>query len=103
MQTTAEEIASDQRKQRQIVKEDAELMESLLRHPGWVRYRVLLEAVGQNFHSTLMAPLENVLLATKPEFAKGALTGLSLAATLPSAKIREAKELSSPADAEGNS
>jgi hypothetical protein len=98
--STAQEIESDQRKQRRQIREDAELMETLVKHPGWPRYLAMIEAVGQGFQQKIMAPLESVLEATKPEFAKGALTGLSLAAQLPHAKMREAKELSRTDDEE---
>lgn len=98
--STAKEIESDQRTQRRQIREDAELMEGLLLHPGWKRYLAMIESVGQNFNGQIMAPLSNVLECTKTEFAKGALTGLSLAVQLPSAKMREAKELSKSTDDE---
>ena len=89
----AKEIEADQRADRRKIKEDAELLDGLMKHPGWPRYLALIEAVGQNFHQEAMMPLENLMLATKSEYAKGALKGLTLAASLPSSKIREASEL----------
>lgn len=97
---TVEEIGSEQRAQRRQIKEDADLMAMLVKHPGWPRFMAMIETVAQNFNARLMAPMENMLEATKMEFAKGALTGLSLAAQLPHAKIREAKELSKNTDDE---
>lgn len=92
------ELASDERAKRAQIKSDAELFQGLLKHPGWPRYIAMIEAVSQNFYKTAMEPLENVMLVTRMEHAKGALTGLSLAARLPSAKIREAEELKRPVD-----
>ena len=97
--TQEEEILSQQRELRRKTKEDAELLAGLVKHPGWARYIALIEAVGQNFNHTLNEPLENVMLVTRTEYAKGALKGLSLAATLPYTKMQEARELS-PGDEE---
>lgn len=94
------EIAQEQRKDTSIIKADAELMQSLVKHPGWARYMAMIEAVGQNFNRTLMTPLNDVGETVKTEHAKGALTGLSVAASLPSAKIREASELTKTTDVE---
>ena len=88
----AEEIGADQRKAQREIHEDAALLAELIRHPGWTRYRALIEAVAQNYHKTAMEPIGNVFEVTKGEFAKGALMGLTLAAALPSAKIQEAAE-----------
>lgn len=93
MADTLEEISADQRKQRQQIRKDAEVFTSLLAHPGWPRFLALLEAVGGNYYVTLVTPLENSFECVKSEYAKGALKGLSLAASLPSAKIKEAEEL----------
>lgn len=98
--STAHEIESDQRTQRRQIREDAELMEGLLLHPGWKRYLAMIEAIGQNYHAALLAPLNNSFECVKGEFAKGALTGLSVASSLPTAKMREAKELSKSTDDE---
>lgn len=97
---TEEEIASQQRIETQQIKQDAETFQSLLKHPGWPRFLVLLEKVGNNYHNEIMRPSQNSLELVKMEFAKGALTGLSLAAQLPSAKIKEAQELGKAADDE---
>jgi hypothetical protein len=96
----ATEIAAVQKKDRSTVKADAELMHSLMKHPGWGRYMTMIEAVGQNFHALAMKPLENLLEVGRAEHAKGTLNGLSLAAQLPSAKIREAADLNPAADVE---
>jgi hypothetical protein len=96
--TTEQDIAAQQRIDTQEVKQDAELFQTLLKHPGWPRYLAILEKVGNNFHTKLMEPLENSFQSVKTEFAKGALTGLSLAAQLPSLKIKEAAELRKPTD-----
>lgn len=90
---TIAEIETAQRAERVTVKNDADLFQGLMMHPGWKRYLALIEAVAQNYNKEAMRPLENVFEATKAEYAKGALFGLTLAATLPSAKIREANEL----------
>lgn len=100
MEKTAAEIAEAQKKERRVIKEDAELLAGLMKHLGWPRYLALIEAVSQNYHRTVMTPLANSFEVTKTEFAKGALTGLSLAAALPSTKIREASELAKTPDAE---
>jgi len=91
--TTVEEIERKQREERQQIRSDAELLGELMRHRGWPRYLALVETVAQNYHSSVMKPLEHVLEVTKMEFAKGALSGLSLATSLPQMKIREADEL----------
>lgn len=88
----AEEIAADQRKERRELHANASALTELIQHPGWKLYVTLIEAVGQNYYRTAMEPLATVMDATKGEFAKGALMGLTLAATLPSAKIREAAD-----------
>lgn len=98
--TTQQEIESSQREQRRQIRQDAELLEGLTLHPGWKRYLALIEAIGNNFNGQIMKPLENVFEGTKMEFAKGALTGLTLAAQLPSLKMREAAELRSGDDTE---
>jgi hypothetical protein len=100
MTDTRNEIESEQRSQRRQIREDAELLAGLMKHPGWPRYIALIEAVGQNFYHEAMMPLENLMLATKMEYAKGALKGLTLATSLPSAKIREASELTHGTDEE---
>lgn len=100
---TAKELGTAQRADLQTLRKDAELMESLLKHPGWPRFMTMIEAVGQNFQRAAMQPIENALESVKTEHAKGALTGLTVAAQLPSAKIREAEDLLSlSADDEGN-
>lgn len=99
--TVVDEIAAAQRKDRSTIKADAELMQSLMKHPGWARYLSMIEAVSQNFYRQAMKPLENTLEVTKSEYAKGTLNGLSAAAQLPSAKIREYAELTKKPDAEG--
>lgn len=93
MSNTEEDIASQQRIERQQIRQDAEVFQSLLKHPGWPRYLAMIEKVGGNYHQEVMRPLNNSFESVKAEFAKGALTGLSLAAQLPSAKIKEAMEL----------
>lgn len=98
METTKQEIESEQRAERRKVKEDAELLEGLMKHPGWARYLALIEANAQVHHKKAMMPLENLMLATASEYAKGTLYGLTLAASLPSAKIQEAAELRQPDD-----
>lgn len=90
---TLDEIDTAQRAERVTIRNDAELLQGLMMHPGWKRYLALIEAVGQNYNKTLNLPLENMFEVTKSEYAKGALMGLTLAATLPSTKIREANEL----------
>ena len=90
---TIGEIEVAQRAERVTIKNDAELLQGLVKHPGWPRYLALIEAVAQNYNDTLNQPLNNLWEVTKSEFAKGALKGLTLAATLPSIKIREANEL----------
>jgi hypothetical protein len=87
------EIEVEQRAQRRQIRSDAELLGDLMRHKGWPRYMSLIEAVGQNYHVKIMQPIENVMEATKCEFAKGVLSGLSLATAMPSLKIKEAQEL----------
>ena len=89
---TVNEIELQQRQQRRQIREDAELFGELMKHKGWPRYMALVEAIAQNYHSTIMKPIDNVLEATKPEFAKGVLSGLTLATAIPGMKIREAHE-----------
>lgn len=96
-----DELASDERDRRRRAIKDSEAFETLLKHPGWEAYLRLIEAVAQNYYKTTMMPLENVFEVTKTEHAKGTLYGLNLAASLPHAKIQEAKELRDP-DAEEN-
>lgn len=69
------------------------MLTGLMKHPGWARYTALIEAVAQNHYTAVMKPLDNVMLCVASEYAKGTLNGLTLAASLPSAKIREADEL----------
>ena len=93
MASTIEEIEVAQRAERVAIKNDSELLQGLVKHPGWPRYLALIEAIAQNYNKQAMQPLENVFEVTKGEYAKGALMGLTLAAAAPSAKIREANEL----------
>jgi len=90
---TLNEIERKQRAERAQVREDAELLAGLVAHKGWGRYMAMIEAIAQNYHTTIMKPMENILEATKPEFAKGVLSGLTLATALPQMKINEAQEL----------
>lgn len=89
------EIERQQREERQQIRSDAEALSLMLAHPGWTRYIALVERVAQNYHGSIMKPIESLLEAPKVEFAKGALSGLSLATALPSMKIKEAQELRS--------
>ena len=91
--TQEEEILSQQREMARQTRNAADAMQKLVSLPEWSLYLRLIEAVAQNFNNTLNEPLENVMLVTKHEYAKGALKGLTLAATLPHIKIAEAKEL----------
>lgn len=100
MATTEQDIASQQRIERQQIKQDAEVLQSLIKHPGWPRFMALIEKVGNNYQTEIMRPSQNSLELVKMEFAKGALTGLSAAAHLPSAKIKEAAELTEPHEPE---
>ena len=93
MDKTITDIELQQRMDRRQIREDAELFGELLKHKGWTRYMSLVENVAQNYHTALMKPLDNIMEATKPEMAKGVLTGLTLATALPNLKIREAHEL----------
>lgn len=97
---TMSDIAARQREDRAKIRSDADLFVELMKHPGWPRYTELIQTVAQNYHVTIMKPLESILEAGKIEFAKGALSGLSLAAQLPSMKINEARELRREADDE---
>ena len=97
---TVNEIERQQRAERAQIKSDAELFDDLMKHKGWQRYMSLIETIAQNYHASIMKPLENVMEATKPEFAKGVLSGLSLATAIPNLKIREAHELRRAAEDE---
>ena len=90
---TIADIESAQRKERTQVRDDAELLSQLMAHKGWARYRTLVEAVAQNYYAGVMKPLDSSLEVVKVEFAKGVLSGLTLATSLPELKIREAQEL----------
>lgn len=92
------EIEQKQRQERETLRRDAELLEALLTHPGWPRYKALIEAVAQNFYAAVMKPMENSLEVTRTEFAKGTLNGLTLASSLPGMKIKEAQEMRRPDD-----
>ena len=98
MDTVANEIEAKQRAERRRVIEDAELFQSLLTHKGWSRYVGLIETLAQNYHGAIMRPLESSLEVTKVEFAKGVLSGLSLATAAPGLKITEAQSLRTQED-----
>lgn len=100
MDTAVNEIERKQRAERVQIREDAELFNDLMKHRGWARYLTLVESIAQNYHVTIMAPLANVMEATKPEFAKGVLSGLTLATAIPNLKIHEAQGMRSQADDE---
>jgi hypothetical protein len=97
---TVKELTSEERMRRQELRSDAEVFQTLIKHPGWPRYMAMIEKVGNNFNIRIMQPLPNMDAALGAEHAKGALYGLSLAAQLPSAKIREAADLKSDGDGE---
>jgi hypothetical protein len=88
-----DDIERKQRGDRAAVRSDAEAFEAMMKSPAWKRYVALVEAVAQNYHGAIMKPLETVHEVTKMEFAKGVLSGLSLATSLPAMKIKEAGEL----------
>ena len=90
---TINEIEQQQRTQRRQIREDAELFDELMKHKGWPRYLSLVESIAQNYHATIMKPLDNALETTRTEFAKGVLSGLTLATAIPQLKINEAHEL----------
>jgi hypothetical protein len=92
MDTVVNEIEQKQRAERRQVREDAEVLADLMKHKGWSRYLTLVETIAQNYHNSVMAPLANVFEATRPEFAKGVLNGLTLATAIPNLKIREAHD-----------
>ena len=92
---TINEIEAKQREERRQIREDAELFTALMASKGWARYMAMVESVAQNYHAAIMKPLESSLEVTKTEFAKGVLSGLSLASGLPNMKITEAKQLRS--------
>lgn len=96
-----DELRRSTQEQRAKTLKDAEVLESLIAHPGWAIYRELIQTVGQNFYVQLMTPLENALESTKTEYAKGTLNGLQSAVELPSIKIAEAKSLRNPSNEEG--
>lgn len=100
MTDVTDDIAADQRAANRKLRDEATQLESLVTHPGWKIYLTLIEAVGQNYHKALMEPLNNSFECVKAEFAKGALTGLSLAAQITSAKLREAQELTTTTDSD---
>lgn len=87
------EILDQQRVQARQVREDAELLEGLMLHKGWPRFKALVESVAQNYYVTAMKPLETLDGAVKAEYAKGTLNGLTLAASLPHLKMKEAQDL----------
>ena len=101
MDTAVDEIERKQREERQQIRSDAELFEAMMKHRAWPRYMALVERIAQNYHNIIMKPLDSVFEATKPEHAKGVLTGLTLATAVPGLKIREAQELRS-ADADAD-
>jgi hypothetical protein len=90
---TINEIERQQRQQAATVREDAELFHELMRHKGWGRYMALVEVIAQNYHGAIMKPLDSSLEVVKVEFAKGVLSGLSLATAIPQMKITEAQQL----------
>ncbi len=97
--TQEEEILAQQREMRRQTKAAAEAMQKLVSMPEWREYLKLIEAVAQNFNDTLNQPLENVMLVTRHEYAKGALKGLTLAVSLPHTKMQEARDFN-PGDEE---
>lgn len=96
MDDVVDDIDSRQRMERQTLREDAELFASMITHKGWTRYLQMIDKVAQNYHATVMKPIENVLESPRIEHAKGVLTGLSVAAQLPQMKMNEARELLPP-------
>jgi hypothetical protein len=87
------DIELQQRRQAAETRESAELFNDLMRHKGWGRYMALVEVIAQNYHAAIMKPLDSSLEVVKVEFAKGVLSGLSLATAIPGMKIKEAQEL----------
>lgn len=88
-----DELGREERQRRQQLRDDAEIFQTLVKHPGWARFMALCEVAGNNFNKTLMQPLENTQQVVKMEFAKGALYGIQGVASLPHAKIKEAADL----------
>ena len=95
-----DEIERQQREDRQRIRSDAEALTALMAHGGWKVYMRLVEAVAQNYHGAIMKPIDSALESVKVEFAKGVLSGLSLATSLPTMKVTEAKSLSPAGDDE---
>ena len=97
---TLNEIELKQRSEARQVRSDADVFHELMKHPGWPRFLTLVETIAQNYHVAIMKPVENILEMPKAEFAKGVLSGLSLATAIPQMKINEARELRSQPDEE---
>jgi hypothetical protein len=102
MNNVANDIETKQREERQTLREDAEDFQSLIAHKAWTKFLRLIDRVAQNHHGAVMKPVESLLEMPRIEFAKGVLSGLSLAATLPQMKINEARELLPPQPYEEN-
>ena len=68
-------------------KELAEILEGLVKHPGWVAYQTLLGRRIQMFADTVMAPAGSNDGAIALEWVKGAMSGLLIARNLPSVII----------------
>lgn len=100
MDTTVNEIEQQQRSERALVRADADLFRDMMKHKAWPRYMALIETIAQNYHASIMKPIDNALESTKTEFAKGVLSGLSLATAIPNMKIKEAQELRRGSDDE---
>jgi hypothetical protein len=90
---TISDIERQQRADRQIVRADAELFVDLMKHKGWPRYMAIIETIAQNYHAAIMKPLDSSLEVVKVEFAKGVLSGLTLATAVPQMKIKEAQDM----------
>lgn len=94
--TTADELREQSRAADREDKELGELMQGLVKHPGWAAFTTLLNKNMQGAADTLMQSEQQLVAGgSNSEYVKGTMRGLMVARDLPYASIATMKSLSS--------
>lgn len=88
---TIDEAIRDGRKALREDQEKAEILGTLVRHPGWKVYMRLVESHKQSFGDVLLRPAGGLDGAINSEYIKGVVCGLLLATNLPGSIIDDMK------------
>lgn len=88
-----EDLRRDAIRANRVDKERAEVLGSLMKHPGWATYVAIIQAQVQSLSEEMLKPATGVDSLVASECIKGTMRGLLLAGALPSTIIEQMKGL----------